>query len=76
MKIEIYSKEDCSFCEKVKRACEIKNLEYTEIKMTSENISDLHNRVGQNVRTMPQVFVNDKYIGGHREFMKYISENA
>lgn len=75
MKIEIYSKEECSLCEKVKKACQIKNLEYSEIKINAaEDINKLNERVGTPVRSVPQIFVDDEYIGGHVEFMRFLGK--
>ncbi|HGH5398726.1 TPA: GrxA family glutaredoxin [Raoultella planticola] len=74
MKITIYGKDDCSFC---KRAVElakqlvdgqnIDSYEYVDIIAAGIDAAGLAEIVGKPVRTVPQIFVDGKSIGGYNE---------
>ena len=82
MKIEIYSKPACGFCVRAKMLAESKGLEYTEINIMggSDEENDaartaLIERVtaaGAEARTMPQIFVDDAYVGGFVQFEAFL----
>lgn len=76
MKIEIYTKQSCSFCIKAKQIFKRNNLEYTEYEIgqfhTKEEIQNRINALNVNVvvHTVPQIFIDGKYIGGCDELIK------
>lgn len=74
MKIEIYGREGCPYCVKAKKACEKAGLDYEYINVggTSPEATkaDVQARidalgVSHEVKTVPQIFVDDKWIGGY-----------
>lgn len=62
--IEIYTTGYCGFCVRAKRLLEERGLEYTEIRVDSEPArrAEMMERSGR--RTVPQVFIGGKSIGG------------
>ena len=62
--IKIYSTSWCQPCAMAKKFLDSKNLEYEEINIEKNNISreDLHQLTGG--RTVPQIIINGKSIGG------------
>jgi alkyl hydroperoxide reductase subunit F len=64
-KIEIYSKDWCPYCNKAKALLKSKHLSYTEIDVTSntEREHQMIERSGR--RTVPQIFVAGRSIGGY-----------
>lgn len=78
MKIEIYSKPSCGYCVRAKMLAESKGLEYIEINVMAgtpdENdaartaLIDRVAAAGAEARTMPQIFVDDAYVGGFDQF--------
>ena len=62
--IKIYSTSWCQPCAMAKKLLDSKNLEYEEINIEKNNISreDLHQLTGG--RTVPQIIINGKSIGG------------
>lgn len=75
MKVEIYGKSNCKYCQKALEhvAGLIKNKKVTEFKYTDivENGltgQDLSNMLNKEVTTVPQVVVNGIAIGGFTEF--------
>ena len=70
MKVEIYSKSDCPFCEKAKSWFDSHGYEYTEIKMDNqEERLAFYQRI-PNAKSVPQIFIDDKLIGTYDDFMK------
>lgn len=64
-KIEIYTKQTCPYCVHAKQLLDKKSVQYTEIKV-DENPKDLEMMLlrAQGRRTVPQIFINDRGIGG------------
>jgi len=66
--IEIYTSKHCIYCEMAKALLDRKGLPYREIHVSSdgqERQEMLKRANGQ--RTVPQIFINNKHIGGYRE---------
>lgn len=63
--IEIYSTAVCPFCVSAKNLLKSKGLEWTEVRIDTDTAAREHmlERSGGR-RTVPQIFVNDQYLGG------------
>ena len=64
MTITIYSKPNCVFCEKAKSMVKNLGFEYEE-KMFGKDFKtpdELFEAVGKQVRTMPQIMIDDKHL--------------
>jgi len=68
LKIEIYTKDACTFCTQAKNLVTSKGLEYVEHYVTADNrtamITTLSQRMGEIPRSLPQIFIDDVAIGG------------
>jgi glutaredoxin 3 len=75
MKIDIYSKDACSFCIQAKSLVKQKCLDFNEFIIGKDiQIPELQTKVGSTpVRTAPQIFVNDAYVGGFIDLKTYLS---
>jgi glutaredoxin len=75
-KIEIYSKDNCGYCDAAKRLLEDAGYLYTEYKLGGEDnltlMEKLADRMQQSPRTVPQIFINDSYIGGFTQLKLYL----
>ncbi|MBJ9986786.1 glutaredoxin 3 [Acinetobacter sp. S40] len=63
--ITIYSTTMCPYCVRAKQLLERKGVEYKEINLSKEAPEvrvELMQRT--NHRTVPQIFINDQFIGG------------
>jgi ribonucleotide reductase beta subunit family protein with ferritin-like domain len=69
MRVIIYSKEGCSYCEFAKNLCESEGLDYEKRYVDKEELKQL---CGQSATTYPQIFINDRHIGTYFEFQDYI----
>lgn len=64
-KVEIYTTTVCPYCVKAKNLLQQKGVEYTEYNLTTkpELMTEMQERA-PGARTVPQIFINDKAIGG------------
>ena len=76
MKAIVWSKDNCTFCVQAQALLEQRNIAYEEKKIgygyTRENLLE----AVPTARSVPQIFVNNNYIGGFTELRKYIEETA
>ena len=68
MDVTIYTKTNCPFCEKAKAWFKQRGISYTKIVLDDEEqrlafYQRLSN--GKEVRSVPQIFIDDHYIGGN-----------
>tara|TARA_R100000742_G_C4273056_1_gene92483 strand:+ start:102 stop:323 length:222 start_codon:yes stop_codon:yes gene_type:complete len=72
LKIEIYSKDNCVFCEKAVSLATLKGLDITVKKLGVDfEMGDLM-EVFPTARTFPQIILNDEKIGGYTELSQII----
>ena len=78
MAIVIYSKPNCVFCDKAKAMVKNLNLEYEE-KMFGKDfnsVEELYEAVGKQVRTMPQILIDGKLIGGYNQLVEHFTDKG
>ena len=67
MKAIVWSKYHCPFCDQAKALLKLKGIEIEERKIgDGYSKEDLLEAV-PNARTVPQIFLNEEYIGGFTE---------
>ena len=74
MKFLIFTKYRCSYCDRAKTLIEQKGYDYESINIEEDNNIELLLEKNKYARTMPQIFINDKLIGGYTELVKYFKE--
>jgi glutaredoxin len=74
MIIEIFSKTNCIFCEKVKIILQKYN---PIVKMLDKdfNREDFFKEF-PNARTFPQIIINKEHVGGYEELKKWLEKNS
>ena len=72
----IYGTPTCAWCDKAEDLLESKGYEANKIDITSsrKHYDDMQKVVGNNVRTVPQIILNDKYVGGYGEVEQYLNK--
>ncbi len=65
MEIKIYTFATCIYCSRAKMLLEKLNLPYEELVIDKEKLRDLS--LQTNMHTVPQIFFDDKLIGGCSE---------
>ena len=69
-KIILYSKNLCGYCTMAKSWLNNKNVVYEEINIDEPEIREKFMKDYPNLRSMPQIFIDNKNIGGYRELIK------
>lgn len=72
MKAIVWSKDMCPYCEQAKSLLKIKGIEFEEKKIghgfTKEDLLE----AVPTARTVPQIFLDDKLIGGFQELKTHL----
>ena len=77
MEIIIYSKNNCVFCTKAKHLVKTLGLEYTEKKMEEfASPQAMLEDIGKQVRTMPQIKIDGKLVGGYNQLVEYFADQG
>ena len=71
----VWSNIGCHFCEMAKDLLKQKGIEYEERNLAKDwKIQDLL-EVAPGARSVPQIFIDDKYIGGYDNLVEYFNQN-
>ena len=74
MQAVIWSKDMCPYCERAKVLLKQKGIQYEERKIGfGWNREQLFEAV-PTAKTVPQIFLDGKLIGGHDDLVKYFNE--
>lgn len=72
MKAVVWSKSQCPFCDQAKALLTQKGIEYEEKKIGGEYTKEDLLAAVPTARTVPQIFLDDKHIGGFAELRNYL----
>ena len=71
-RVEIYSTDNCPWCTRAKSLLRAKGLDFEEIDISSDQVRVLEMIERSGRRTVPQIFIDDRPIGGFDELSKMI----
>lgn len=74
--IEIYGKPMCPFCDKAKALCEVRGFKYTYKSLGTDYTKEELMEQFPNARTVPQIKVHGKAVGGYDAFTQYIDDTG
>ena len=66
----VWSKNGCGFCEQAKNLLKLKNSVYEERNINKDWTREQLLEVVPTAKTLPQIFVDDVYVGGYDELKK------
>ena len=73
MKAIVYGSKSCVWCDRVTHALEESEVEVEKLDIAeSNNLEKMREAAGQEARTVPQVVVDGKYIGGYTEIERFL----
>lgn len=72
----VWSKYDCPFCDQAKALLTQRGIAFEERRIGDGYTRDDLLEAVPGARTVPQIFLNNKLIGGFTELRKYIEETA
>ena len=75
MKVLIYTKDNCIWCDRAKILLDSKKISYNEIDLSDDGERlKFYEKIGDNVKTVPQVFIDDIRIGGFQDLKVFLDE--
>lgn len=76
MKAVVWSKNNCPFCDQAKNLLKIKGAEVEERNINNGYDRDDLLAAVPGARTVPQIFLDDQYIGGFTELKKHFERTT
>ena len=74
MKAVVWSKNQCPFCDQAKNLLKMKNIEFEERNVSTDWTKEQLLEAVPTARTLPQIFLDDNYIGGFAELKKHFEK--
>ena len=72
MKATVWSKDACPFCVQAKALLESNGIEFEERNVSKDWTKEQLLEAVPNARTLPQIFLDDKLVGGFNELRKHL----
>jgi len=72
MKALVWSKNGCTFCTQAKELLESRGIDYEERNINTEWTREQLLEEVPTARTLPQIFLDDNYIGGFTELRQHL----
>ena len=66
-RIEVYSTDNCPWCDHAKSLLRARGLDFEEINISSDQASALEMTKRSGRRTVPRIFIDNEHIGGFDE---------
>ena len=73
-KVEIYSRTNCSYCVMAMNFFDSKGINYDVYSADDPKIFQEMLELNPQARTVPQIFIDDKLIGGYTDLIESYSE--
>ena len=74
MKVVIYGKPACPFCDKAKMVCEQRGFDYEYYQMGEDFHLDFILLKFPHAKTFPQIMVDDTHVGGYTDLVSFIDD--
>jgi ribonucleoside-diphosphate reductase alpha chain len=73
MRTIVYGKSDCPFCSMAKEELRLRGIpfDYIDLKEIGKTAREV---TGRDVKTVPQIYIEGKYIGGYDELMEHLNQ--
>jgi ribonucleoside-diphosphate reductase alpha chain len=73
MRTIVYGKNNCPFCAQAKDELELRGIpfDYVDIEEIGKTAAEV---TGRKVKTVPQIFIEGKYVGGFEELMTHLEQ--
>lgn len=71
MQVTIYGKENCPNCVKAKTLCSMKKVQFNYLTFGIDYTKEeLESKLGKKVSSVPQIFVDEEYVGDLKGLME------
>ena len=77
MNVVVYSKSNCVWCDRAKNLLNSVHLSFNEIDLSDDiKRNEFYKKIGEGVKTVPQIFIDDIRVGGFPELVTWFEENG
>lgn len=76
MAIELYSKDNCNFCEQAKQLLRMHKKDFIEYKLDEDFTREILLSKFPEAKTFPVVVVDGFHIGGYQQLQRQINEES
>ncbi|MFL2696364.1 MAG: glutaredoxin domain-containing protein [Candidatus Actinomarina sp.] len=77
MNVVVYSKSNCVWCDRAKNLLNSVDLSFNEIDLSDDiKRNEFYKKIGEGVKTVPQIFIDDIRVGGFPELVTWFEENG
>jgi glutaredoxin-related protein len=70
----VWSKNQCQYCEQAKNLLRMKGIDYEERNISKDYTREQLLEAVPTARTVPQIFLDDNYIGGFTELKRHFEK--
>jgi glutaredoxin len=70
----VWSKNQCPYCDQAKALLKMKGIAFEERNIQKDYTREQLLEAVPNARTLPQIFLDDNYIGGFTELKKHFEK--
>jgi glutaredoxin len=74
--VEIWTKENCSYCTRAKQLLSQRSIPYTELKLNEDFTREILLERYPGAKTFPVIVVDGFYIGGYTQLEEMVNEPA
>ena len=72
----VWSKDQCTYCDQAKRLLTSRQIQFEERNISRDWTREQLLSAVPNARTVPQIFLDEHYIGGFNELKSYLSKES
>jgi len=72
MKATVWSKNACPFCDQTKNLLKSRGIEFEERNVSTDWTKEQLLEAVPTARTLPQIFLDDNYVGGFTELRQHL----
>ena len=73
MKVEIYTKDFCIWCDRAKDLLNSHSIDFNEIDLSDDDSrTKFYENIGNNVKTVPQIFIDGQRVGGYQDLREWL----
>jgi glutaredoxin len=73
LKVEIYTKDFCIWCDRAKDLLNSHSIDFNEIDISDDDTrTKFYENIGNNVKTVPQIFIDGQRVGGYQDLREWL----
>ena len=80
MKAQVFSKPSCAWCDRAVAYMTEKYIDVERIEIITEDgykrlLDSVGETIGRDIKRVPQIIIDGKYVGGYQDAVDYITQN-